>query len=59
MFWEYQGQLAVREGNWKLILNGKLDFDREGPDRIHLSDLSKDPGERANLAGQYPELVER
>ncbi|WP_268818356.1 hypothetical protein [Paenibacillus alkaliterrae] len=40
-------------------MNGKLDFDREGPDRIHLSDLSKDPGERANLAGQYPELVER
>lgn len=59
LFWEYQGQLAVREGNWKLVLNGKLDFDRVVPDQVHLSDLSKDPGERSNLADRYPEIVER
>ena len=44
LFWEYQGQLAVREGDWKLVLNGKLDFDRVVPDQVHLSDLSRDPG---------------
>lgn len=59
LFWEYQGQLAVREGDWKLVLNGKLDFDRVVPDQIHLSDLSRDPGERSNLADRYPEIVER
>ena len=32
LFWEYHGQLAVREGNWKLVLNGKLDFDRVVPE---------------------------
>ena len=59
LFWEYQGQLAVREGDWKLVLNGKLDFDRVVPDQVHLSDLSRDPGERSNLADRYPEIVER
>lgn len=59
LFWEYLGQLAVREGDWKLVLNGKLDFDRVVPDQVHLSDLSRDPGERTNLADRYPEIVER
>lgn len=59
LFWEYHGQLAVREGNWKLVLNGKLDFDRTVPDEVHLSDLSEDPGERTNLAEHYPDIVER
>lgn len=57
MFWEYAGQLAVRQGRWKLVLNGKLDFSRTAADPVHLSDLSADPGERENLAGQHPELV--
>jgi arylsulfatase A-like enzyme len=57
LFWEYHGQLAVRQGKWKLVLNGKLDFHRTQPDAVHLSDLEADPGERTNLADQYPELV--
>lgn len=59
LFWEYGNQLAVREGQWKLVLKGKLDFDQEGIAPVHLSDLHKDPGERVNLADEYPELVER
>jgi arylsulfatase A-like enzyme len=59
VFWEYAGQLAVREGNWKLVLDGKLDFGRKAPERVHLADLSKDPGERVNLAEQYPEIAGR
>lgn len=59
LFWEYEDQLAVRQGPWKLVLNGKLDFSRTAADAVHLSDLSVDPGERNNLAERYPERVER
>lgn len=59
LFWEYGSQLAVREGKWKLVLGGKLDFDRTQPDAVHLSDLEADPGERVNLKDEYPELAER
>ncbi|MGO4538768.1 sulfatase family protein [Paenibacillus sp. 2TAB19] len=55
LFWSYEGQLAVREGKWKLVLNGKLDFGRQAPDAVHLSDLEHDPGERNNLREQYPD----
>ena len=55
MFWAYEGQLAVREGNWKLVLNGKLDFGRAVPDAVHLSDLETDPGERINVSWAFPD----
>jgi len=57
LFWEYNGQLAVRQGKWKLVLHGKLDFDRAQPDEVHLSDLDADPGERVNLKDREPDLV--
>ncbi|MBD2847089.1 sulfatase-like hydrolase/transferase [Paenibacillus sp. IB182496] len=57
VYWEYNGQLAVRRGNWKLVLGGMLDMNRTQPDRVHLSDLAADPGERHNLAAQYPDLA--
>ncbi|WP_274365834.1 sulfatase-like hydrolase/transferase [Paenibacillus thermotolerans] len=59
MYWEYNGQLAVREGKWKLVLDGKLDFNRSQPDAVHLSDLEEDPGERINLKDKHPELAKR
>ncbi|WP_127490575.1 sulfatase-like hydrolase/transferase [Paenibacillus glycanilyticus] len=59
LFWEYEGQLAVREGKWKLVLNGKLDFSRTEADAVHLSDLEQDSSERINLAMQYPEITQR
>ncbi|WP_102346026.1 sulfatase family protein [Bacillus sp. Marseille-P3661] len=59
LFWEYNGQLAVREGKWKLVLNGKLDFSGEISNPIHLSDVENDPEEKVNLAGQFPELTQR
>ena len=42
--------LAVRQGRWKLLC------DRDGS-RPELHDLLVDPGERRNLAGDYPERV--
>ena len=59
IFWDYAGQLAVREGPWKLVLDGKLDFSRTQPDAIHLSNLDDDPGERVNLMDQEPEICAR
>lgn len=58
VFWEYNNQLAVRKGNWKLVLNGKLDFDIVSPAPVHLSNLEEDPGERNNVVEQYPEIAE-
>ena len=69
IFWEYgPNQLAVREGNWKLVLNGREDDvdDRDWRSRnglevvdLHLADLSSDPSEKVNLVEQESELVER
>ncbi|MFH5186285.1 hypothetical protein ACHHV8_28675 [Paenibacillus sp. TAB 01] len=59
LFWEYGEQLAVREGKWKLVLNGKLDFSRTAIDAVHLSDVDADPGERINLAEKHPDMVRR
>lgn len=59
LFWEYGDQLAVREGKWKLVLNGKLDFSRTAADPVHLSDLEQDIGERVNLAEQFPDIARR
>jgi len=44
--------LAVREGNWKLLMN---------PDRsrVELYDLIKDPTELDNVADQNPQIVRR
>ncbi len=59
IFWEYNGQLAVRQGKWKLVLNGKLDFIRPGENEIFLADIEADPGERLNLKDAYPELTQQ
>ena len=42
---------AVRKGNWKLVKIALL------PGKTELYDLSKDPGEQNNVAGQFPEIV--
>jgi arylsulfatase A-like enzyme len=42
---------AIRKGNWKLVKIALL------PGNTELFDLSKDPGEQHNVAGQFPEIV--
>lgn len=42
---------AVRKGNWKLIKVALL------PGKTELYDLSKDPGEKHNVAAENPEIV--
>jgi len=42
---------AIRKGNWKLFKWATL------PGKTELYDLSKDPGEKQNVADQHPEIV--
>lgn len=65
VFWSQGGQLAVRRGEWKLVIGGKL-FDRSaegaktltGDDAMFLSNLDIDPGETKNLRRVHPGLVD-
>ena len=51
---------AVRDGHWKLISNPLENAgDKAFSERLALIDLSKDPTEQSNLAGQFPKTVER
>lgn len=59
IFWEQGGQTAVREGNWKLVLNGQLVEGAPPEDAVHLADLGEDPGERVNLCAREPAVCER
>lgn len=58
IFWEMEEQTAVRKGDYKLVLNGRLDED--GPVRadVFLSNTKDDPAELNNLANEMPELTE-
>ena len=42
---------AIGKGNWKLVKIALL------PGKTELFDLSKDPGEKQNVADQFPEIV--
>lgn len=58
LFWEMDNQTAIRRGNWKLVLDGRL-VETEGPVApVFLSDLSRDRGERDNLAAARPDIAE-
>ncbi len=50
--WNRSPQLAIRDGDWKLLLN---------PDRsrIELYDLPRDPMQAGNVADKHPEVVAR
>ncbi|MEA1882408.1 MAG: arylsulfatase [Candidatus Marinimicrobia bacterium] len=58
LYWEfpaYKGQQAVRMGKWKAIRRDIF----KGNLAIELYDLEKDIQEKKNVAGGYPEIVER
>ena len=57
IYWEMEMQTAIRQGNYKLVLDGQLIEDEPPQDPVFLSDLSVDPSETTNLAEQYPELT--
>ncbi len=49
LFWEHEGNRAVRSGNWKLVSTY--------PDGWELYDLGADRVERNDLAAQHPDIV--
>lgn len=59
LFWEMEGQTAVRHGNYKLVLNGRLEELSAPRAEVFLSDLSTDPAEQNNLADTMPELAQQ
>lgn len=50
LFWEHQGNKAVRQGDWKLVKRHKKDWE--------LYNLEQDPTELEDLAAQYLEIRE-
>jgi arylsulfatase len=51
IFWEHEGNRAIRQGNWKLV--------SRHPDRWELYDLAADRSELTNLAEKDPKRVEQ
>jgi len=50
LFWEHEGNGAVRDGKWKLV--------KKFPGEWELYDMEKDRSETSNLATQHPEKLE-
>ena len=57
IFWEMDGQTAVRHGKYKLVLDGILVEGEPVQDKVFLADLETDPSESVNLAEEMPELT--
>ena len=52
IFWEHEGNRAVRDGKWKLVAKG-----RRGPWELY--DIDADRTESSDLAGSQPQRVKR
>ena len=57
LFWSFENERAVRQGDWKLILNPPQFPGDELSDQVWLSNLEADPGETKNLAATEPARV--
>jgi arylsulfatase A-like enzyme len=57
LYWSFKGQLAIRRGKWKLLLNGPKHAGHPDPDPLWLTDLEADPGETTNRAAAEPAVT--
>jgi arylsulfatase A-like enzyme len=64
--WSEGPQMAIRRGNWKLVLNGVVhdgtpsgEQPLQGDDAVFLSNLDDDPSESTNLRHRYPEITDQ
>ena len=55
MFWEHMNHKAVRQENWKAV----LEREPHGPGQWQLFDMSKDRNEMHDLAKKYPDQLTR
>jgi arylsulfatase A-like enzyme len=56
LFWRYGNNLALRDGDWKLVRQARRGM-REAP--FELYDLASDPAETKDLAASQPERTAR
>ena len=59
MHWQWQKAWMVREGEWKLIVNGRQRIDGNRAEAVYLANLADEQPERKNHAKQHPDIVER
>lgn len=59
MYWQWQKSWTVRQGDWKLIVNGTGGIGREKLDKVHLGNLADEQPEEKNHAAEQPEIVAR
>ncbi len=57
LFWSHENQRAIRQGDWKLILNPPSYPGEAVADKVWLSNLEADPSEKKNVAGEQAERV--
>jgi arylsulfatase len=59
LFWEHEGNKAIRKGNWKLVLEYNGEWDRKSKylGTWELYDMKNDRTETNNLAKYKPQLV--
>jgi arylsulfatase len=51
IYWEHEGNRAIRRGKWKLVAKNRLDWE--------LYDMDADRTELNDLAQRYPNVVEQ
>ncbi|MCA1759188.1 MAG: DUF4976 domain-containing protein, partial [Bacteroidales bacterium] len=52
---DFSGERAIMQGQFKLVLEGQS----PNSQGFELYDIQNDPGEKKNVAGEYPEIVEK
>jgi len=59
IFWEHEGNRALRKGKWKLVARVQKNkvFTAADQQAWELYDMENDPSETVNLAAKYPEKV--
>lgn len=60
IFWEHEGNRAIRSGKWKLVSRTQKvkKFTEEDENNWELYDMENDRSETKNLASEYPEKLE-
>ena len=58
IYWEHEGNRAVRVGDWKLVAKGK-EADRSKPVKWELYNIVSDRNENVNLISSKPEIAEK